>query len=268
MASLEDKIPIIGISWIDLIAALLILIIGYIVAKFIVNIFKRGLHRSNMPEMAADFLSRLLSIILYLAVLLTFISALGINVSSIVLGLSAAIGLIVGLGMQDTVANLTAGIWVAFLRPMDIGDFVTINGQSGTIRSVGLMKTDMTTPDNKFITIPNKMLMSSPVINFSRMDTRRAAVDVSISDKSDIDLAIKISIDLMQKHPKVLQEPAPEVVINGLENASFNLQLRCWTLNEDFWRVTWDLRANIIKEFREKGIETASQRVDVRITEN
>jgi len=262
---LEQVIPMTSLTWISLITSLVVLISGLIISKIIVSLFRKGLKKSHLPELVIEFLSRFLGVLLYVAVLLAFMASLGSDVGSLVLGLSAVIGLILGFGMQDTLNNLASGIWIAALRPMDINDFITVAGSTGTVSAVGIMATEIITVDNQFITIPNKLIWGSTIVNFTRMPTRRASVDVGISYKSDLDKAVTIAMELMQSHPKVLAEPSPAVIVMALGESSVDLQLRAWTANSDLWSVKWDLTGGIFKAFKENGVQIPYPQRDVHI---
>lgn len=262
---LEQVIPMTALTWLALISSLLVLLLGLIISKILVNIFRKGLNKTHLPQLVIEFLSRFIGVLLYVAVILAFMASLGSDVGSLVLGLSAVIGLILGFGMQDTLNNVASGIWIAALRPFDINDFITISGSTGTVSAVGIMATELTTIDNQFITIPNKLIWGSPIVNFTRMPTRRASVEVGISYKSDLDKAVTIAMELMQSHSKVLENPAPTVVVDSLGDSSVNLQLRAWTANSDLWSVKWDLTGGIFKAFAENGIEIPYPQRDVHI---
>lgn len=182
-----------------------------------------------------------------------------------VLGLSAVIGLILGFGLQDTITNLAAGVWVAALRPIDKGEFVEVNGISGTVTGVGIMATELLKPDNTYITIPNSLVWGSPVINSSRMDTRRVDVSVGIAYDSDLDLALRVAQDLMESHAAVLPSPQPAVVVTELADSSVNLALRAWTRTGDYWGVKGDLTSGILLAYREAGVEIPFPQVDVHL---
>ncbi len=252
---LQTNIPLLGMTWLHLLSSFLLLVVGIVAAKIVVRYFHKGLSRSSLPELVVEFLGRFLNVLLYVAVFLAFVSSLGVQVDSVVLGLSAVIGLILGFGMQDTLTNFSSGIWIAALRPLDKGEFVSVGGYSGTVNAVGIMATELLTIDNQLITIPNKLVWNNSIVNNTRMPTRRASVDVGISYKSDLDKAITVAMDLMKAHPKILEEPSPTVVVLGLGESSVDLQLRAWTMNADLWSVKWDLTGGIFNAFRENDIE-------------
>jgi small-conductance mechanosensitive channel len=262
----ETTIPLSGITLEKVLLAVIIAIIGWIAVKVLISLFKKTLsHSSRLPELVMEFLVRFFSVLLYVILVLVVLAALGVDVSSVVLGLSAVIGLILGFGLQDTITNLAAGVWVAALRPIDKGEFVEVNGISGTVTGVGIMATELLKPDNTYITIPNSLVWGSPVINSSRMDTRRVDVSVGIAYDSDLDLALRVAQDLMESHAAVLSSPQPAVVVTELADSSVNLALRAWTRTGDYWGVKGDLTSGILLAYREAGVEIPFPQVDVHL---
>ncbi|WP_292485927.1 mechanosensitive ion channel family protein [Methanohalobium sp.] len=262
---LSQNIPYTELFVSDMVFAIAVLLAGFIFARILISLFNKGLKKTQLPDLVIEFLSRFLSILLYVLVILAFAGALGFAVGSVFLGLSAVIGLILGFGMQDTLTNLTAGIWIATLRPIDKDDYVTINGMFGKVEAVGMMATEILTPDNQFITIPNQLVWGSAVINDTRMPIRRARVDVGVSYDTDLDKAIQVAFDVMKNNSMVLDDPAPAVITSELGDSSVNLQLRAWANNEDVWTVKWDLTSEIFKAYRKEGIEIPYPQMDVHL---
>jgi small conductance mechanosensitive channel len=264
---IEQVIPYTSITVSRLIFAMIVLVAGLVSVKLLVYIFRRGIQKTKLPELTIQFLAHFLRILLYVIVILVFLKSLNFDVDSFVVGISAIVGLVLGLGMQDTLTNITAGVWVAAIRPIDKEETVVLNGQTGKVKSVGIMSTELLTPDNQLITIPNKLVWGSSIVNMTRMPTRRVSVDVGISYTSDIEKAIKIAIDLMKGHPLVLQEPGPAVVTTELANSSVNLQLRAWTKTGDFLSVKNTLTAGIFGAYRREGIEIPFPQMDIHVKE-
>jgi len=264
---MEQIIPYTDVTVSRLIFAVIVLIAGFISVKILVYIFRKGMQKTKLPELTTQFLANFLSILLYVVVVLIFLKSLSVDVDSFVVGLSAIIGLVLGLGMQDTFTNITAGVWVAAIRPIDTGETVTVNGQTGKVKSVGIMSTELLTPDNQLITIPNKLVWGSSIVNMTRMPTRRVSVDVGISYSSDIENAIGIALELMKGHPLVLPDPAPAVVTTELASSSVNLQLRAWTTTGEFAVVKNNLTAGIFEAYRREGIEIPFPQMDIHVKE-
>ncbi|WP_099210934.1 mechanosensitive ion channel family protein [Thermococcus henrietii] len=265
MVNLNQALPYVGVTPFQLISALAILIVGYVIARAVVGAFKRTLRKTKLPPLVVEFLGRFLAIGLYLIVLIVALGAVGISVSPVILGLSAVVGLILGFGLQDTLTNLAAGVWLAALRPVDIGEVVEVAGKTGKVNKIGLMGTELLTPDNKLITIPNKLVWGSVITNYTRMPTRRVNVDIGVAYGTDLDRAIKLAMDLMKSHPKVLSDPEPSVVITALADSSINLQLRAWTKTEDYWAVKGDLTRGIYELYTREGIEIPFPQLDVHL---
>jgi small conductance mechanosensitive channel len=264
---MEQVIPYTEITVSRLIFAIMVLVLGFALSKYIIHIFRRGIQKTKIPDLTIQFLTHFLSIFLYVIVILVFLKSLSFDVDSYIVGVSAVIGLVLGLGMQDTFTNLTAGVCVAAIRPIDKGEMVTVNGQTGKVKSVGIMSTELLTLDNQLITIPNKLVWGSSIVNMTRMPTRRVSVDVGISYSSDFEKAIGIALNLMKTNPLILQEPEPAVVTTELANSSVNLQLRAWAKTGDVGTVKNNLTAGILDAYTKEGIEIPFPQLDINIKE-
>ncbi|WP_048147886.1 mechanosensitive ion channel family protein [Palaeococcus ferrophilus] len=267
MMALDATLPYVNITPVQVITALVVLAVGWITVKIVVGAFKRGLKKTKLPELVVEFLGRFLSALLYVAVILLAVRALGMAVGSVVLGLSAVIGLVLGFGMQDTLTNLAAGVWIAALRPFDKGEVISVSGQTGMVEAVGVMSTSLITPDNVLIMIPNRLVWGSPIINYTRMPVRRVDVDIGVAYGTDLDRAVKIAMDVMKNHPLVLDDPAPSVAITALADSSINLQLRPWAKTPDYWTVKGEITKAIYDAYNREGIEIPFPQMDVHVRE-
>jgi small-conductance mechanosensitive channel len=262
---LETNIPLLNITIFQVILVILVLLIGLAVVKIIVSIFRKNLSGRKLPELAVEFLSRLIGAFGNIAVILFAVSMLGFNVNSLVLGLSAIMGLILAFGMQDTFTNFFAGIWLSALRPIDKDEVVNVAGVTGKVSAVGIMATEFLTPDNKYITVPNKLVWGSPIENYTRMPIRRVDVDVGIGYSESVENAIKVAMRLMKKHKLVIKDPAPTVVSTALADSSVNLQLRPWAKTDDYWTVKDDITQGVLNAYREADIEIPFPQLDVHM---
>ena len=263
MVNLEDTIPFTNITLMQLIVAIVILIVGWIAIRIAKGLLGRSLTRSKIPPLVVELMTRLLGVLLWVAVILFAVGALGFDSTAVVLGLSAVIGLILAWGMRDTLENFFSGVWLAVVRPFDKGDYIEVQGQSGTVQAVGIMSTEMIGPDNRFIIIANKNVWGSTMVNYSRMPIRRAEIIIGTSYSGDVGRAMEISMNFIKSHPLVLEDPAPAVVITELGDSSVNLSLRAWAKKEDFWTMKWDLTKGIFEEFNRQGIEIPFPQMDV-----
>ncbi|MGM0510028.1 MAG: mechanosensitive ion channel family protein [Thermoplasmatota archaeon] len=262
---LGKNIPYVNITLFQVLTSILIIIAGWIIVKIVLNIFKNSLKRTKVPPLLSIFLSKLFSIILYIGIILIALANLGIQVSSAVLGLSAALGLVFGFGLKDTINNLAAGVWLSTIRPFYKDEHVLIDGMEGNVHAVGLMSTEIMKADNTYITLPNSLIWQSPIVNYSRKEHRRVDIDVGIAYGEDIDKAIRVAMDAMKKHKMVLDDPQPNVTVNELADSSINLTLKPWSENEDYWKLKHDLTKIIYNEYNKAGIEIPNPQMDVHL---
>ncbi|MDV0446066.1 Small-conductance mechanosensitive channel [Methanimicrococcus sp. At1] len=233
----------------DLLFALIILVAAFIVARILISIFKKLLGRTKIPELAASFLIQLITALLYVAVLLATLSALGVTVSSVILGLSAVIGLILGFGMQDTLTNLGAGVWLAVLEPFNKNDYITVSGQTGYVKDVGLMSTELITSDNVYIMIPNKMVWNSAIVNMSHLPTRRFVLPMTFNLIENAEGTVKAVLDVLGKDPEILQNPEPKIYISNITDATVDLEIRAWVNTKDADTIKESVKEELLKEF-------------------
>ena len=262
----DATIPYTSVTTLQVLTAAIVLVVGLVIAKIVIRLFKRSVRRTKLPDVLIEFLARFLSALLYVLLILVALSALGMTVSSILVSLSAAVGLILGFGMRDTVNNIASGMWIAALRPVDIGEVVTIGGMTGKVSAVGVLATELVTPDNIFITIPNSQVWGSPIINASRMATRRADIPVGIAYGNSVDAAVQVGMELMKNHELVLADPGPAVVLTELADSSVNLVLRAWTKRKDYGTVKGDLTKGIYEALPKAGLEIPFPQLDVHLT--
>ncbi|MGA1819741.1 MAG: mechanosensitive ion channel family protein [Thermoplasmatota archaeon] len=263
--ALDYKIPGLGIKVAEMIIAILVFLLGLFGIKIVVAIFKKSLAKAKMPRIMADFLGKFVSAILTILLILFVLGVLGVRIDGVFIGLSAAIGLIIAFGMQDTLNNLFAGIWLATLRPIQLDEVVEIKGFKGKVTGLSVMVTELLTPDNTYITIPNREVWGSPIKNDTRMPTRRVDVDVGIAYKEDISRALDIAMNMLKGNKMVLSDPAPDVVVTGLGDSSVNLQLRAWTKTDDYWTLRGWMTKTIKDVYGKEDIEIPFPQMDVHV---
>jgi small-conductance mechanosensitive channel len=262
---LDYDIPGIGLKVANIIIAVLVLLLGIFGIKIIVAIFKKGLAKGKMPPIMADFLGKFVNAILTIFLLLIVLAFLGLDISGVFIGLSAVLGLILAFGLADSLNNLFAGIWLATLQPIKMDEVVEIQGFKGKVAGLSVMVTELLTPDNTYITIPNREVWGSPIKNDTRMPTRRVDVDVGVSYGGDLAKAIDIAMNMMKGNKMVLGDPAPDVVVTTLADSSVNLQLRAWTDTENYWTLKGWLTKNIKLTYDKENIEIPFPQLDVHM---
>lgn len=262
---LGEKIPFTQISYINLLLMIIILIVGYFITIFITRYVKKSMLKAKMSEILAEFARRILKILLLIFVFAFAVSFLGIDAFAGILSLSVVSGFVLGFALQDTLSNLASGFMLAITKPFKKGDFVEIAGNSGSIDSVGISITRMTTPDNKRIIIPNSKVYGNPMINYTAMNTRRLDMKVGISYSDDIGKAMTIAMDVLSKNKKVLKDPSPIVAVSDLGDSSVDIILRPWVDTNDYWDVKWGLTKDVKEAFDKNKISIPFPQHDVHL---
>lgn len=256
--SLEETmkmvIDFITMYGLQVVAAIIILIVGFWFAGFAKKKVEKGLLRSGKAdEMLAGFLSALIKYIVIAVTVLAVLNKFGVETTSLIAVMGAA-GLAIGLALQGTLSNVAAGVMLLFLRPFKVGHFVEVGGQAGTIKNVSLFTTEMATGDNVKIIMPNSQVWGSAIKNFSANATRRVDLLMGISYEDDIDQAMAVIETLAKEDGRIKQDPLPVLAVGELADSSVNLIVRLWVDSADYWGVKWDMTKKIKQTFDEKGI--------------
>jgi len=242
MQKFIDSMIEIGTAYgLEFIQAILILVVGYWVAAKLSNLVRRRLDR--IEKVDATLKPLFANMVRYIVLIFTIIAVLaqfGVQTASIIAVLGAA-GLAIGLALQGTLQNISAGIMLLFLRPFKVGDVIEAAGHIGTVVELGLFSTEFKTAQGTCIFVPNAALWGSSIINYSRNDTRRVDIEVGISYDDDIDKARETLLGLMAADDRVLSDPAPETMVVALADSSVNINMRCWSKGSDYWGVLFDL---------------------------
>lgn len=239
---------------VPMVGAILVLIIGWTLSSVIANGFARLLARTGRIDETLRLFFR--SLMKYLILAITIIAVLemfGVKTTSLVAVLGAA-SLAIGLALQGTLQDLAAGVMLMIFRPFRVGEFVEAGGQTGTIKEINLFITEMATPDNLQITIPNSKMWGSAVKNFSRYPTRRVDLVFGISYDDDIGKAMDVIREVAQADDRGLAEPALFMAVTTLNNSSVDITTRVWCNSSDFFGLKTDLTRNVKEAFDKAGI--------------
>ena len=243
--------------------ALIILVVGILAIRILGNILKKALEKSRLEKAAHVLITSLAQTALYILLGLTVASTLGIDVTSIV-ALASVLTLALSLALQNMVANIIGGFTILYTQPFHSGDYVEIAGQAGTVREINMTYTQMTTPDNKVISIPNSAVVAAQIVNYSAEETRRVDVAVSVGQ----DVAPQKVIDALVLAGTVdnaLLDPAPAAVVSGYVDSTINYSLRIWVKTDDYWDVFFLVNQRVKQIFDEQGITMARPHMNVHI---
>ena len=244
--------------------ALLIIIVGKIVSKFIVGLIKSGLNKKGVDPAVVSFTGSILYVIAMLAVFIAAMSQLGIDTTSLVAVIGAA-GLAIGLALQGSLSNFASGVLIVVLRPFKAGDFVEAGGCMGSVQEIQLFSTTLKTPDNKVVIVPNSAITGNSITNFSAENTRRIDLVVGISYDADIRLAKDVLCKIVEADTRILKDPAYTVAVSELGDSAVNLVVRPWVKSADYWDVYFALTEEIKVKLDENNIGIPYPQMDVHL---
>jgi small conductance mechanosensitive channel len=185
---------------------------------------------------------------------LAVLAKFGVQTTSLVAMIGAA-GLAVGLALQGTLSNVAAGVMLLIFRPFRTGQYVEVGGFAGTVKELTLFTTELATPDNVQIIVPNASVWGQAVKNYSFHPTRRTEITYRISYGADIGKAMAELRALIEADARVLKTPEPVIAVTALSDVSVDVLLRIWTASSDMERVKFDLLRAVKERFDANGIE-------------
>jgi small conductance mechanosensitive channel len=251
----------------DVIGALIILIVGWMVAAWAGRTTRSALEKRQRVDVTlVPFLSNIVRYLILIVVVVAVLGQFGVETASIIAVLGT-VGLAVGLALQGTLSNFAAGVVLLILRPFRAGEYIDSGSQAGTVMEIGLFATVLRTFDGVYVYVPNGQLVNSALKNFSRSETRRIDVVVGISYSDDIEKALSIGMAFLAADARILKDPAPETMVVALADSSVNVNLRCWTNAADYFPVLFDLNKGIKQRFDADGITIPFPQRDLHITE-
>ena len=244
-----------GISFaFDLLAALVILLVGWLVTRLIVAAVGRAVSKGHPKKtLLANFIRNATSKVCWSVLLVVVLGKLGVNVAPIVAGLGVT-GFILGFAFQESLGNLAAGLMIAANEPFKIGDYVVVAGNEGSVLKVDMMATVLATADNKKIIIPNKSAWGGPIVNYSALGRRRVDMKIGIDYSCDVAKAIRVALETLPTVPGVLTDPAPAVFVAALDESCVTLNVRPWTDGSRYWAVYNDAQIAVKTAFERNGI--------------
>ncbi|MDP2521824.1 mechanosensitive ion channel [Neptunomonas phycophila] len=253
------------VPWaINIVMALAVFIIGRLVISIILAVINKLLGKTKMDSMLVNFVMSIMYALLLLFVIVASLDQLGVNTSSLI-ALVGAAGLAIGLSLQDSLKNFAAGVMLVVFRPFREGEFVEVNGISGTAERITIFNTIMRTGDGREVTIPNGPIYGNVITNFSRRDTRRVDMVFGIGYDSDLLKAKAILKEIVETDERVLSEPVPLVAVQELADSSVNFVVRPWAKTSDYWDVYRDTMEKVKLRFDAEGISIPFPQMDVHL---
>lgn len=248
-----------------LIIALLIVVIGFKIAKTIIKRIEKGKGFQRIDKSAQSFIKSFINITLKILIVIIAASILGVPMTSMVAVLGS-LGLAIGLALQGGLTNVAGGVLILLFKPFIVGDYIkTENGHEGTVVKIDIFYTTLRKADNTKIVVPNGTLSNEAIYDVSHYPTRRVDLTFSTGYKDDVKGVIRVLKEVASRHELVLDDPAPFAALQSHGESSLDFVLRVWTDKDNYWTVYFDLCAAVKEEFDLRGIEIPYPQMDVHI---
>jgi small conductance mechanosensitive channel len=261
----ERMVDVYVVPWsINIALAIVVFIVGRLIAKGLVKVLERLLVRAKVDTMLVEFIGSIAGAALFLFVIIASLDMLGVNTTSLIAMLGAA-GLAVGLALQGSLQNFASGVLLIIFRPFQVGNFIDAGGISGTVEKITIFNTILLTPDNREIIVPNGSVYGGTITNYSARATRRVDMVFGISYSDDLKKARDILMETLEADERVLKDPAPNVALSELADSSVNFVVRPWVNAADYWDVKWDMNEKIKLAFDAQGVSIPFPQMDIHM---
>lgn len=245
-------------------AAILTLVIGLFAARLISAAFHKVFTKRQLDSTIVHFMSDMIRYVIVAFVVIAALSRIGVQTTSFI-ALVGAAGLAVGLALQGSLSNFASGVLIIVLRPFKAGEYIEAAGIAGSVESVQIFATTLTTADNKFVVVPNSAILDGNIINYSRKATRRIDLVIGVSYNADLAKTKAVLEQIVKANTNVLSSPAAQIAVAELADSSVNLVVRPWVKSELYWSVRFALMEAIKNGLDEAGIEIPFPQMDVHM---
>ncbi len=249
----------------QLIGALVMLLVGWTITGWIAGAVGRALRNSRRIDRTVQgFLVGIVRYGLLLVVVTAVLNQVGVETASL-LAIIGTLGLAIGLAMQGTLSNVAAGVMLLLFRPYRVDDYIEAAGHAGTVKELGLFSTELATPDNVQIVLPNSAIWGSAIMNYSFHATRRVDFTLGIAYGDSIETAMQIIEGLIAEDDRILKDPAHQVVVGELADSSVNIIVRVWTESGNYWGLKFDLTRRFKEAFDAGGINIPFPQTELHV---
>ncbi len=247
-----------------LLLALVVLIVGFRIISFLLKQMTKLMDKHDMNASLKSFLRSFIGIILKILVIISALSIAGVEMT-IFVAIMTALSAGFAFAMNGTLSNFFGGAMILFFKPFQVGDFITAQSFSGTVKEIQIFFTLLTTPDNKTILIPNGGLSNNPLINFSKQTTRRVDWVFGIAYGNSYDDAKAMIIQFIADDKRIHQDPTPFIGLGEMANSSVNITVRAWVDPADYWDVFFEMNERYYKESGKHGLSIPFPQMDVHL---
>lgn len=263
---LEGMVPSLLSFLVQVVVAIIVLLIGSRIIKFLLKLIRKSLDRSKVEAGVVTFLCSLVKYSLYFVLAMIILAQFGVTTSSVVAVLGSA-GLTLGLALQGSLSNFAGGVLILLLKPFVVGDYIIdgATGQEGTVSSITIFYTKLLTIDNRLILIPNGTLSNSSITNVTHMEKRRIDLLIGVSYEANLAKTKQVLSDVVKSEEKVLPGEPVEIYVSELADSSVQMGVRAWVKTEDYWPIRWKMTEDIKNALDANGISIPYPQMDVTV---
>lgn len=263
---LEGMVPSLLSFLVQVVVAIIVLLIGSRIIKFLLKLIRKSLDRSKVEAGVVTFLCSLVKYSLYFVLAMIILAQFGVTTSSVVAVLGSA-GLTLGLALQGSLSNFAGGVLILLLKPFVVGDYIIdgVTGQEGTVSSITIFYTKLLTVDNRMILIPNGTLSNSSITNVTHMEKRRIDLLIGVSYEANLAKTKQVLLDVVKSEDKILQGEPVDVYVSELADSSVQMGVRAWVKTEDYWPIRWKMTEDIKNALDANGISIPYPQMDVTV---
>lgn len=236
-----------------LLFALVIYLVGRRLVKLALRLTEKWMIRREVEISVRKFVMSFAGVGYHLV--LIFIVAWILGVGATIVAVVGSAGLAVGLALQGSLSNLAGGVLILLLKPFQVGDYILVSGEEGTVQSIDIFYTRLSTTDNKIVVIPNGSITSDNITNTTNADRRMLMLDFYVAYHTDTEKVRELLIREMDEEERIFQDEGKAVVIARLTPLRIHMQLKAWTPTEQYWPVRYDMLERIKQVLQENGVE-------------
>ncbi len=252
-------------SWgVKLLGAIIILVVSLKLISALAKWIKTSPKLNKVDDSLRSFLVSFSRIVLYVILVITIATTLGVPATSFITIL-ASCGVAIGLALQGSLSNFAGGLMILFFKPFKVGDFIEASGKTGVVEEISVVYTVLLTLDNKRITLPNGALTNSVIENYSSEELRRVDIDFNAAYSCDVEKVKKVITEVVEAHPLALKKPEPFVRLSKYADSALTYTVRVWCNNADYWTVYFDVLEGVKAAFDKNEISIPYPQIDVHM---
>lgn len=263
---LAGQIPVALEFVLTLIVAVIVLLIGIRVIKFVRRLARKAIAKTSLDEGLKQFIDNILNLFLYFVLIMIILANFGVTASSVI-AIVGSVGLSIGLALQGTLSNFAGGVLILLLKPFKVGDYIQedSHGNEGTVTEIQLFYTKLVTVDNKTVILPNGTLSNCSLTNYTHQNKRIVEIVTGISYHADLKEAKKVITEVVMNDPARLTEEETKIFVSELAESSVNIGVRVWVRTADYWSAKWRITEDIKLALDENSIEIPFPQMNVTI---